>query len=170
MEALFPVDVPLEEFQKLGPVRIFLMKHRQRRPPDYTEVTGEDLAAGRYNVQKGVILRGRVTNSHFFAGDGDHVFNIGIIHNEITPIWRATHRGPRIPRNGDLVEIRGWSYYDSFHDEEGPDEQAIWEVPDENSPTGKRWTRPNVWEVHPVTDVRVIERARSRRSKKAVQP
>ncbi len=144
--AFFPVDLPLAKFKKLGPIRIFLMKHRIARPKSHAKTTWEDIKAGKHNVQIGVEIEGVVTRSYFVA-DLDTCFDIGDIHIEMTPEWRLRHRGIHIPKPGERIRVRGWSYYDVFHKfepEYDPDDKAM----------GRR--RKTVWEIHPVQDVELL--------------
>ncbi|MEK7747114.1 MAG: hypothetical protein AAB576_10635 [Elusimicrobiota bacterium] len=144
--AFFPVDLPLAKFKKLGPIRIFLMKHRIARPKAHAKTTWEDIKAGKHNVQIGVEIEGVVTRSYFVA-DLDTCFDIGDIHIEMTPEWRLRHRGIHIPKPGERIRVRGWSYYDVFHKfepEYDPDDKAM----------GRR--RKTVWEIHPVQDVELL--------------
>ena len=146
LEDNLPENIPLEQFKNLGAITIFLMKHRMSYPSSYVQTQSYDLAAGKYNVEVGVILRGKVRNIHLFSGDQDIVFDIDMIHCEITPTWRKEHPEMVIPKEGDLVEIRGWSYYDIFHADESQEEGEV--------ETKKRQT---VWEVHPVQQVVILD-------------
>ncbi|GEM_PF-4355449 len=137
----FPEDIPLEKFKRLAPITIFLMKHRMNFPGSVVAARAGDLASGKYNVGVGVVLRGKVRNIHRFDGDDDIVFDIEMIHCEITPTWRQRHPDMLIPKEGDLVELAGWSYYDIFHADESQEE---------NVGMKKRQT---VWEVHPVQKI-----------------
>ncbi|MEK7287296.1 MAG: hypothetical protein AAB091_01880 [Elusimicrobiota bacterium] len=150
LERILPVNMTLEDFKKKGPILIFIMKHRLSVPDSYDPIEPENLMDGRYNVGVGVLMRGRVSDAHYFAGDGDFVFNIVPIHCEITPGWRAKYqrirgRAMTQPKDGDLVEIRGWTYYDLFHEDESSEERELTEG------------RPTVWEIHPVTEVTVLK-------------
>jgi hypothetical protein len=148
-EAGLPTNVPLEKFKKLGPIVIFILKHRTSEPEAYLATTPEDLMANKHNVEVGVSFQGRVTRVNR-AVDGDVTFDVSVIHNEITPQFlRSPSRRAKLhmPRVGDLVEVKGWSYYDWFHRDEAPEEQVITEG------------RPTVWEVHPVIELRLIQAA-----------
>src|ERR1019366_256560 len=89
--AFLPVDVPLEKWKKLGPIRVFLSKHRLKRPKNYAQTTALDLIGGKHNVGVGVVLEGKVDSAQLFFWDQDYCFNIGNLHLEITPEWRLLH-------------------------------------------------------------------------------
>jgi hypothetical protein len=148
LEAL-PTDIPLARFVDLGPVFIFLCKHRTSAPEGFADVTEEDLRDGRYHVEIGVKYRGVVT-AVYNAEDGDYCWNMSIIHNEIPPQWKKA-QGQCHPEVGDLVELRGWSYFDKFHQNETTGEKEF------------NKNRPTVWEVHPVTGCTILAKAKSRK-------
>lgn len=144
--ALFPTDLTLAQFKKLGAIRIFLVKHRIKRPKTHAATTARDIVAGRHRVQIGVEVQGTVTQ-HSGAIDGDYTFNIGDLHIEMTPEWRLLH--PKIPRpkKGDKIRVRGWTYFDSFH-------KAEMEYDPADPVIGI--ARATLWEIHPVQDVEVL--------------
>lgn len=149
LESLFPTKITVKKFKSLGPIIVFLMKHRMSRPdPDeYKPMNVEEIFSGVNQdsliVETGAILKGRVSNVVNTEFDRDITFDIGpnlqSIHCEITPSWRAVH-SVEVPKNGDLVEVRGWSYYDMFHTDE--EESKI---------------RSTVWEIHPVHEIVILE-------------
>jgi hypothetical protein len=145
--AFFPENLPLAKFLKLGPVKIFLMKHRMKRPKTYAVTTPQALIAGKHNVQVGVELEGTVTGAHFFPWDRDYTFDIGDLHLEITPEWRLAHKGMVEPKIGQKVRLKGWTYFDYFHGSE-------LEYDPEDPVVGIK--RVTVWEVHPVQDIEVL--------------
>ena len=108
-KALFHVDLPMDRFKRLGPIRIFLVKHRIKRPKTHVPTTAEDIVAGKHNVQIGVELTGKVTDAVLFWGDGDYTFDFGKLHIELTPEWRLLHPGTPKPKVGDKVRIKGWT-------------------------------------------------------------
>ena len=137
-------NMPLEEFKRLSPARLFLLKHRRNHPPPEKAVcaTAEEIVAGLHNAGVWVELAGEVTWHHpGQRRDGDYVFNIGKLHLEIPPEQQLPRRlfGPEKkrymhwPKTGETVKIRGWTYYD-VRDKEGDG-----------------W-----WEIHPVMYVEVI--------------
>ncbi len=144
--AFFPEDIPLEEFKGLGVIKAFLMKHRLGRPKSHARTTAEDIVAGRHNVQVGVELEGRVTG-FFKAKDQDYTFDIGALHIELTPEWRLLHPGIPEPKTGDRIRIRGWTYWDKFHElelEYNPEDPVL------------GIQRLSLWEVHPVQDIEIL--------------
>jgi len=144
--ALFPVDVTLERFKKLGAIRVFLVKHRIKRPRGHAKTTAKDIVAGRHNVQIGVEIEGKVAR-HGGAIDGDYTFDIGDLHIEMTPEWRLMHPNIPKPKKGDKVRVKGWTYYDIFHKAEmeyDPDDEVL------------GINRVTLWEIHPVQDVEVL--------------
>lgn len=144
--ALFPVDLPVEKFKKLGAIRIFLVKHRLRRPKSHAKTTAEAIVDGRHNVQVGVEIEG-VVNRHSGSIDQDYTFDIGQLHIEMTPEWRLAHPGTPKPKTGQRIRVRGWTYYDSFHKTE-------FEYDPEDPVLGL--TRKTLWEIHPVQDVELL--------------
>ncbi len=148
-KSFFPEDLPLPEFRKLGPIRIFLAKHRWRRPRVYRPLPAADILAGRENVQIGAQVEGVVTNVEGTTFDRDWCFDIGELHMEITPEWRLFHRRIPKPRVGDRVRVRGWTYYDIFHEGERYFE---WPKPRQ----GPEADAKNMWELHPVEDVELL--------------
>jgi hypothetical protein len=138
-----PEDLTLPEFRQLGPVLIFLAKHRAARPESYQRVSTEDVSKGRFRVQTGVEAEGVVTRVSGPEFDHDSCFNIGRLHFEITPEWRAAHR-MTLPKVGDRVRVRGWTYFDVFHESER-------DTPD---------SKDSSWEVHPAQDVVLLPRSR----------
>lgn len=150
-ERFFPEDLPLKEWRKLGMIKKWLMKHRVRRPATHTPTSALAIQRGRHNVQIGVEIEGLVHRRGRLSVDGDTTFDIGDLHIEITPEWRLTHaRTMPIPKNGDRVRLRGWTYYDSFHKAE--------EEYDPNHPVlGAK--RKTLWEIHPLQDVTVLQAA-----------
>lgn len=148
LESLFPTKITVKKFKSLGPIVVFLMKHRMSRPEDYKPMDVEEIFSGVNQdsliVETGAVLKGRVSNVVNTEFDRDITFNIGpdlqSIHCEITPSWRSVHPVD-VPENGDLVEVYGWSYYDLFHTDE--EESRI---------------RSTVWEIHPVHKVVILER------------
>lgn len=144
--ALFPIDLTLAQFKKLGAIRIFLVKHRLRRPPGYAKTAAKDLVAGKHHVQIGVELEGEV-NRGSGEVDLDYTFNIGDLHLEMTPEWRLAHPDLPKPKKGQRVRVRGWTYYDSFH-------KAEHEYDPSDPVLGTK--RVTLWEVHPVQDVEIL--------------
>lgn len=144
--ALFPTDVSLEKFKKLGAIRIFLVKHRIKRPKSHTVMTAPELVAGGHNVQIGADITGVVTAT-YNAFDQDYCFDIGDLHLEITPEWRLTHPKMIKPKVGDKVRIKGWTYFDVFH-------KAEFDYDPEDPKMGV--SRVTQWEVHPVQDVEIL--------------
>ena len=142
----FPVDVPLDKFKKLGPIKVFLMKHRIKRPKSHAVATAADIIAGKHNVQVGVEVEGTVT-WHGGAIDQDYTFNFGDLHIEMTPEWRIMHPKTYKPKTGDKVRIKGWTYFDIFH-------KAEMEYDPEDPIIGLG--RKTQWEVHPVQSVKII--------------
>lgn len=144
--ALFPVDLPVAKFKKLGPIRIFLVKHRLRRPKAHAKTTDAAIVAGKHNVQVGVEVEG-VVNRASGEVDLDYTFNIGNLHIEMTPEWRLAHPGIHKPKKGQRVRVRGWTYYDYFH-------KAEPEYDPEDPVLGL--ARKTLWEIHPVQDVELL--------------
>ena len=144
--ALFPIDLTLAQFKKLGAIRIFLVKHRLRRPPSTARTTPKEIVGGKHHVQVGVEVEGVLTRASGEV-DLDYTFNIGDLHMEMTPEWRLAHPGIPKPKTGQRVRVRGWTYYDSFHKSEH-------EYDPEDPVLGK--TRATLWEIHPVQDVEVL--------------
>lgn len=144
--ALFPVDLPLAKFKKLGPIRIFLVKHRLRRPKSHARTTEKDIVAGKHNVQVGVEIEGLV-NRATGEFDLDYTFNIGDLHIEMTPEWRLAHPSVPKPKKGQRIRVRGWTYYDYFH-------KAEHEYDPQDPVMGL--TRKTLWEIHPVQDVEIL--------------
>ena len=143
----FPENLPLAKFLKLGPVKIFLIKHRRNRPKSYAATTPQALIAGKHNVGIGVEMEGTVTGAHLFPWDQDYTFDIGNLHLEITPEWRLAHKGMVLPKIGQKIRLKGWTYFDSFHGNEleyDPQDPVV------------GINRVTVWEVHPVTDIEVL--------------
>jgi len=138
----FPINISLREYKQIDPLAIFLMRYRMDKPSVYIPVQLRDFALGRYNVEIGVVLRGRAKNVHVSPEDKDINFDIDNITCEITPLWLRWHPDTAIPQEGDLVEVRGWSYYDFIHDDK----------------EDEKW-RATFWEIHPVHQVIVLERA-----------
>jgi hypothetical protein len=133
--------VSVEEFIAQGPIKVFLAKHRLARPASYVRTTAEDIVAGRHPVQIGVEVEGTVVVHEFYPFDGDYTFDFGGLHMEITLEWRLSHPRMHRPVTGDRVRVRGWTYYDYFHDNEAG--------------------RDTVWEIHPVMDVELLPAAAS---------
>ncbi len=138
----WPEDIPLARFKRLDEAEIFLLKHRLRLPAKIEGATPEDIVAGKLNVEVGVEVEGTVTRV-YRAFDRDYTFDFGDLHLEITPEWRKLHPRMPLPKLGQRVRVRGWTYYDVFHkaeDAEGRD----------------HWHRKTLWEVHPVLDVQPL--------------
>lgn len=144
--AVFPTDVPLEKWKKLDPIRVFLMKHRLKRPKTHSLTSAADIVGGRHKVVEGVQIEGTVTEV-FSAFDQDYCFNIGALHVEMTPEWRILHPSIVKPKVGDRVRLRGWTYYDSFH-------KAEHEYRPDDPFYGVN--RPTLWEIHPVQEVTLL--------------
>lgn len=144
---IFPEDVPLEKFKKLDPIRVFLMKHHIKRPKSYAKTTPAELIAGKRHVQVGIEMEGTVTEVSG-AFDRDYCFNIGDLHLEITPEWRLLHRHMPLPKVGQRIRLKGWSYFDYFHGNELEYDAADPEM---------GVNRVTVWEVHPVQDVEILK-------------
>ena len=73
---------------------------------------------------------------------------VGDLHLEITPEWRLLHKGMPLPKVGQKVRLKGWTYFDSFHGNE-------LEYDPKDPVVGAE--RVTVWEVHPVQDVEVLK-------------
>lgn len=147
--ALFPVDIPEARFRKLGAIRIFLVKHRLKRPRAHARTDWSAIASGAHNAQIGVEIEGLVVR-HGGAIDGDYTFDIGDLHIEMTPEWRLAHPGIPKPRKGDRVRVRGWTYVDVFH-------KAEMEYDPADPVLGAN--RVTQWEIHPVQDVEILAAA-----------
>lgn len=144
--ALFPVDLPLAKFKKLGAIRIFLVKHRIRRPKTHAKTSAAAIVAGKHNVQVGVEVEG-VVNRASGEVDLDYTFDIGNLHIEMTPEWRLAHPGILKPKKGQRIRVRGWTYYDYFHKAEpeyDPSDPVL------------GLARKTLWEIHPVQDVELL--------------
>lgn len=144
---IFPVDVPLEKFKKLDPIRVFLMKHHIKRPKSHVRTTPADLIGNKHHVQIGVELEGTVTWADG-AFDRDYCFNIGDLHMEITPEWRLLHKNFPKPKVGQKIRVKGWSYFDYFHGSE-----IEYDAADPVTGLG----RATVWEIHPVQDIEILK-------------
>jgi hypothetical protein len=145
---IFPEDVPLAEFRKIDPIRVFLMKHRIRRPKKSVKTTPEALVGGTMHVETGAEVEGVVTwttTDHEF--DRDYCFNIGDLHLEITPEWMLTHPHFPKPKLGQRVRAKGWTYYDYFH-------KAEHEYDPKDPVLGAE--RATLWEIHPVQELTVL--------------
>lgn len=145
--AFWPVEVPLSQFKKLDPIRVFLLKHRLKRPARYAATTAAAITDGRHNVEAGVVIEGTVTYADGKVFDQDYCFNVGDLHVEITPEWRLLH--PKIvrPKVGQRVRLKGWTYYDYFHKAE-----REWDPKDPMMGD----LRATLWEIHPVQDVELL--------------
>jgi hypothetical protein len=146
--AFFPEDLPLAKFLKLGTIKIFLAKHRLKRPKSYVVTTPQALISGKHHVQIGVDMEGTVTGAHFYHLDRDYSFDFGNLHMEITPEWRLLHKGMPMPKVGQKIRVKGWSYFDSFHGSE-------LEYDPQDPVVGAE--RVTVWEVHPVQDIEILK-------------
>jgi hypothetical protein len=142
----FPEDVPLSKFKKLGPIRVFLMKHRLKRPKSHARTTAVEVISAKHNVQVGVELEGVVTRTSKNV-DQDYTFNFGDLHMEITPEWRLLHRKMPLPKKGQKVRVKGWTYFDKFHGSE-------LEYDPKDPVMGAN--RVTVWEIHPVQGIEVL--------------
>ncbi len=147
----FPVDIPFEEFMRLDPIRAFLVKHRLSRPSGgYQRTTPEDIVGNKHNVQIGVEVEGVVSRVDDCWFDLDVCFSIAgdlDLHVELPPSWRLLHRGIPLPKLGQRVRVRGWSYLDVFHKlelEYDPDHPFL----------GKG--RKHLWEIHPINDIEIL--------------
>lgn len=138
--ALFPIDVPEARFRKLGAIRIFLVKHRIKRPKSHVRTDWKRIADGKHNAQIGVEIEGRVLR-HGVKIDGDYTFDIGDLHIEMTPEWRLLHPKTPKPRKGDRIRVRGWTYVDVFH-------KAEMEYDPKDPVLGVN--RVTQWEIHPL--------------------
>ncbi len=142
----FPVNLPLEEFKKLGPIKIFIVKHRTTQPKKYVKTSWEPIVDNKHNVQIGVEISGTV-NRHSKSLDKDYTFDIGNIHIELTPEWRMLHPKIKKPVTGQKIRVKGWSYFDVFH-------KAEEEYDPEDPVYGRgRWTQ---WEIHPVMQIEIL--------------
>ena len=158
LESLFPTDMTLKRYKALGPILIWLLKHRQSTPPSYKPMAVDDIFARQEAddmiVESGVSLKGTVS-AVSRAEDGDLCFDVGpssrAIEVEITPDWRALHP-TNFPRVGDNVEVFGWSYFDSFHRDEIEGEKDVLE----ERPGAEKGKRATLWEVHPAHVVNVL--------------
>ncbi len=141
------IDVPKAEFIAQGIIKVFIAKHRIKRPKKHTKTTAADIVAQKHNVQIGVEITGTVVRHNRFSIDGDYTFDIGDLHIELTPEWRATHRSIPKPTAGQRVRVRGWTYFDMFHkaEEEYNPEDPVLGV-----------TRVTMWEIHPVMDIEIL--------------
>ena len=145
----FPENLTVEEFKALGTVKTFMVKHRLNRPKVYTPTTTADIETGMHNVQVGVEVSGTVgyADNSF---DKDRTFNVGNVHMEMTPDWLLFHPKTHIPKVGEKIRVRGWTYYDVFHKAE-----SEWDP--KNPVTGDG--RVTLWEIHPVQDVEILSGA-----------
>lgn len=144
--ALFPTDLTLAQFKKLGVIRNFLVKHRIKRPKTHVKTMAQAIVDEKHHVQIGVEVEGTVTQ-HSGSFDQDYTFNIGDLHIEMTPEWRLLHPKIPKPKKGDKIRVRGWTYYDVFHKfemEYDPADPVI------------GLTRATLWEIHPVQDVEIL--------------
>ncbi|MBI4348549.1 MAG: hypothetical protein HY553_17040 [Elusimicrobia bacterium] len=147
-------DLSVADFKRQGPIKIFIAKHRLRRPKKHVATTAAAVVAGRHHVQIGVEIEGVVTRRKLQV-DGDTTFDLGTLHNEVTPEWRLVFgRNMPIPNDGDRVRFKGWTYYDSFHRSE---EEFDIADPDMGA------ERKTLWEIHPVMDVEILPPAPQRR-------
>lgn len=144
--ARYPTDLTVEQFKKLGAIRIFLVKHRIKRPETHAKTTARNIVAGKHHVQVGVEVEGTVTR-HGGEIDLDYTFNIGDLHIEMTPEWRRRHPGIPRPQKGDRIRVRGWTYFDAFH-------KAETEYDPADPVLGIN--RTTLWEIHPVQDVEIL--------------
>lgn len=141
------IDIPKDEFVAQGVIKVFIAKHRVKRPKKHTVTTAADIVAEKHNVQIGVEITGTVVRDNKFSIDGDYTFDIGNLHIELTPEWRASHRRIAKPVKGQRVRVRGWTYFDMFHkaeEEYNPDDPIL----------GVK--RVTVWEIHPVMDIEIL--------------
>lgn len=145
--AVWPVEIPLAQFKKLDPIRVFMLKHRVKRPARYAATTPGAIVDGRHNVEAGVIVEGTVTAADGKVFDQDYCFNVGDLHVELTPEWRRLHRKTPRPKAGDKVRLKGWTYYDYFH-------KAEHEFDPRDPVMGD--SRFTLWEIHPVQDVEIL--------------
>lgn len=152
-EAFLKEDLTLAQFRKQGPIKIFIAKHRLKRPKRHVTTTAPAVVASRHHVQIGVELEGVVTRRNPSI-DGDTTFDIGHLHIEVTPEWRLVYgRDMPIPHVGDRVRLKGWTYYDSFHKSEEEYDAADPDLGAE---------RKTLWEVHPVLDVEILPPAQKK--------
>lgn len=141
-------DVTVAEFVAQGAIKVFLAKHRQKRPESFVKASAAELIAGRHHVQIGVLIEGSATHHKDRHIDGDSSFDFGALHNEITPEWRLRHPKLPLPKTGERVCAKGWTYYDSFHkdEEEYSPEDPVLGI-----------SRATVWETHPVFDIQILK-------------
>ena len=69
--ALFPTDLTLAQFKKLGAIRNFLVKHRIKRPKTHIKTTPQAILDEKHHVQIGVEVEGTVTH-HSGSFDQDY--------------------------------------------------------------------------------------------------
>ncbi len=145
-----PVDMTLDDFLKLGPVRIWLLKHRMDQPKSYRKTTPETIENGIEPVESAVVIEGVARNLKKEV-DRDITFDVGAIHCEITPSWTKKHK-VTVPANGQRVRVYGWTYYDYFHKDEDKGE------------SGANANRTMVWEIHPVHKVEILGPQRGKKN------
>ena len=116
------------------------------------DATPADIIAGKYNVQIGVRVTGKVQNAKRFPGDGDYNFDFGDLHLEITPYWQEQFKKQHVelPKDGQTLRVTGWTYYDIFH----KDGDGVEAEDEEFSERGVM--RKIVWEIHPVQKIEVL--------------
>ena len=105
------------------------------------------MIGNKRNVQIGIEMEGVVTGTSG-AFDRDYCFNIGDLHFEITPEWRLLHRKMPLPKAGQKIRLKGWSYFDYFHGSE-------LEYDASDPILGSN--RATVWEIHPVQDIEILK-------------
>jgi len=140
-------DVSISEFIAQGVIKLFLAKHRLKRPETHVVTTAEDIVGNKHNVQIGVDVTGTVVHHNKFSIDGDKTFDIGDLHIELTPEWRIAHPKLPIPVTGQRIRVRGWTYFDMFHkveEEYNPDDPVLGAG------------RASQWEIHPVQDIEIL--------------
>lgn len=153
-ESWLKEDLSVADFKKQGPIKIFIAKHRIKRPTSYVKTTATAVVASRHHVQIGVEIEGVVTYRSLSI-DGDLTYDFGSLHLEITPEWRLFYeRNLPDPKIGDRIRIKGWSYYDSFHQSE--------EEYDPADPVLGA-ARKTLWEIHPLQDLELLPGAGSRK-------
>ncbi|MBI3553925.1 MAG: hypothetical protein HY077_15625 [Elusimicrobia bacterium] len=141
LEASFTEGISVADWVKLGLIKRFLYKHRLSRPKTYATATPAELKAGALAVEVGVETSGTVSDGHRAHEDQDWCFTIGGVEMEIPPEWILSHPKLHLPAAGETVKVRGWTYYDNYHDDEIPG------------------GRPTAWEIHPAQDVEVLKPA-----------
>ena len=114
------------------------------------EVRGYLIAANRERFEAGNCYRPDLYDEHFWIVSRRREDKAEGLIAEITPRWRAAHRSwtlkflRQLARRRARVEVKGWLLLDQAH------------------PRQVGLTRAGLWEVHPVTGLRVLARRREK--------